>query len=87
MSLGEIAASKEVAIVDDQDNEWLDNLSIPSGGNRQRTTSAIQTRIGKPVRLGVIKLNDTRPQENQCQDSGHRTREHEAHKKDKHDRS
>ena len=57
--------SKEVAIVDDQDNEWLDNLSIPSGGNRQRTASAIQTTIDKPVRLGVVKLNDARPQENQ----------------------
>ena len=87
MSLEEIAASKEVAIVDDQDNECLDNLSIPSSGNRQRTTSAIQTRIDKPVRLGVVKLNDARTQENQCQDSGHRMRELEAHKNDKHDRS
>ena len=30
MSLEEKAASREVAIVDDQDNEWLNNLSIPS---------------------------------------------------------
>ena len=80
VGLEEITMSRDIDIVDDRDEEWIDDPVQARSRIRRRATAIPRTRLDKSACLGRAERKDIRPKGDHCLNSRCRPREHEIHK-------